>query len=153
MNIPTPPTDNLYKFVALSGVVVALIGVALLWTQHQASGEAIGNFEDLVTLGQYEVERYQQEVDFLIATNGSSDAVREARRQMKQRFAEIAVAENAAERVSNAFTVGIIVASACMAIGIYFGYWGFRCWYERVQKYQDAVLKAEAQAHEVGEGE
>lgn len=35
MNLPTPPTDNLYKFVALSGLVMVLLSIVLPYSAHQ----------------------------------------------------------------------------------------------------------------------
>lgn len=45
MNIPTIPTDNLYKFMALTGIVLVIGSFVIVWFQADRSQELLREYK------------------------------------------------------------------------------------------------------------
>lgn len=146
MNLPNLPTDNLYKFIALAGLVVILLSIVL-------PNIALHNLrlELLKTNGELSV--LQAEYDFLREEHNSVEnhpnleeaaKHREKMKELRVRTLQLK-SKDESERFLHRQT---IVWQSVAAIGLFVGAgmvtFGFKLWYERVQKYQDMILKKDA---------
>ena len=61
MSFPLPPTDNLYKFVAVTGVLIVLATQFIFWTWEWASSQKRFEIEPGVAVLERERTRLQQE--------------------------------------------------------------------------------------------
>jgi hypothetical protein len=51
MNIPNQPTDNLYKFLAISGLILLVLSVAVpAWSDHQFKLAELENDAEIALL-------------------------------------------------------------------------------------------------------
>ena len=74
MNLPLPPTDNLYKFVALSGTILFILGLyAPLYLDEQFHDKLL-DYDLKVAKYEADAEYYDREMKF--ATADSSDPKR-----------------------------------------------------------------------------
>jgi DNA-binding transcriptional MerR regulator len=183
MDIIKPPTDNLYKFLALSGLLILIISTTYpVWLYLELDKQSAGFHRDLKVLN-IEAEKFQESrpvVDKAIresskvnsqaldavekfkksqisleevrkALDEASNASGEATEKIKEleeevhnwlrQHAEIEykkdlleISESAAKRVG-----GLAVIGTLAGLGI--TVWGFILWYQRVQKYEDIILK------------
>jgi hypothetical protein len=136
-----PPTDNLYKFIALSGLLLAL-GAPVYWTAYQITldeREESYIHAHLDALGAH-VEPY----DPMGALNGtlvptptpSLDVKAQAEVKQRELYrASVGLGRYARFRVA----VNIIAAIAWI-VGVLLTLSGFRLWYRRVQVPQDQLL-------------
>ncbi len=202
--IPSPPTDNLYKFLALAGVVAFLFFIALIIRDHeQTRSDAVAQAELTLKLGLHfeelqdealafintlqrterspfemeilnDVEKRLQDTSFFIGTStkpnqlaptdlgiaiGSmahffklADDERTTINQMRKthysllsRSYEIGAASAAAKLRIEAtspirITIYILAIASFLSAAA-----GFRLWYTRVQKFQDALLRKECE--------
>jgi hypothetical protein len=149
VQIPLPPTDNLYKFVAISGLILVVTSIIMYSLLRDNTSQAL--WEAIPSL-KAQQERLEAEwASFFkrqktASTEASreqmqhSDDLDEASEKINQRCAQTNAAyESAAERLRNwscLLLSGII--GALMMAG------GFFLWYRRVQKFQDLILASEA---------
>jgi hypothetical protein len=142
--LPIPPTDNLYKFMAISGVVL-LIVAPIFWAQFyithtERTRLAIRALRiDLSPEHEYwnakaRIERGES------VTNEQKKLVEKYDAQQEE-----------AGRVSSEFLVYdrfscvvTVVAIALFSLGLVFTPLGFRLWYVRVQKPLDHILAKQA---------
>ena len=174
--IPQIPTDNLYKFVSLSGVLMLLVGFAVPAFVRYRAMEV-----ELALLAQYEsrAARHSQALDqFSNAIDAMEHAnfqELERRRAAKPdapapdafRHAE-AMADSAkvvldslethglaaAERVARAeeqfFAFFAWAGFALAFAGTLLAAWGFRNWYVRLQKPLDDIIRHDAEGRRDG---
>lgn len=64
MTIPNIPTDNYYKFFALSGIVISITCVILFFNQYNIINDALDKIE--IEISQFEIERKFIEEDSLV---------------------------------------------------------------------------------------
>lgn len=60
LNLPTPPTDNLYKFISIFGLILAILGVFYIETKSLELNQEIYNLErekNVFNLEQTKIER------------------------------------------------------------------------------------------------
>ncbi|MEM7576034.1 MAG: hypothetical protein AAF328_01050 [Planctomycetota bacterium] len=163
LNTFRPPTDNLYKFIAIAGLVCFVLGVVLWVRQVQKTLDVAFVSEDVLH------ETWLVLSDGL--TNGDDEAafhlINKAVEQAKagedpfgltqkahklgtltdeqldavRRF-EIAVETYADQRQTQSFVemwlIGLMGGSLATTLG------GFGWWYQRTQKYQDQILRIQA---------
>ncbi len=145
INPLSPPTDNLYKFVAISGLVL-LFGAPVYWGTFELQvqerrTEAIVAFEKSWPPPEY---------FFLPTSVGTNDGggARERLEALRQSV-EAAQAENVRaterlrefERLERWLTVLAILLAV---VGLAATVGGFRLWYVRVQRPQDQLLWKQA---------
>jgi len=149
MNLPNLPTDNLYKFVALSGLVIFLLSVIYPQTEVwdieieilRLSGE--GKEIDYLL---NEIEDDSDElVDIKLLTADEKKALVQNLVDLGLKSIKLETALDEInirnERIGSLLIkmyVGIALGSAMMCFG-------FLSWYHRVQKYQDEIIKKEAE--------
>lgn len=144
MNIPSPPTDNLYKFLALAGILVAVGSYIFVYLQADRSQELLIELKQGAALIHAETEiarlrsllndpneRRSKHLEEAYET-----AVREGARltKVEEELAFLLAWKN---RYMIALVAGLVVGAALSAVG-------FVLWYRRVQKYQDLILRRQA---------
>lgn len=163
MNFPNLPTDNLYKFLALTGVFLVLLCFGLLEyrlsrqvelnTEISLGKEAIGFLErDLQRFGEKLSKELEQaaknqrelteySISLLIDEQKYlENQSRKARQDMLALRKISDTAENYYERTKG---LSPILLSGGI-LGIIIAFLGFYYWYERLQKYQDMLLRYQA---------
>ena len=140
-----PPTDNLYKFIAISGVVILILSVGfpfsmatnLLIKEAEITGDYIklldeSKFEDVPgALFTGDPKKSKEHIDYL-------------NKQTKERNRHLRVVEQK-ERILKILKqeikfytwVGFVGGTLGLAVSLC----GFYLWYSRVQKYEDINLK------------
>jgi hypothetical protein len=153
MNWPLPPTDNLYKFIAITGLTIVGFSVFYWaktyhdWTQISAKAMAAG--EGL--LSQSETLR-QSEIWLL--TNDDPEAKHLLGTILTNHLAlgfemvKFGGALKQARTESDFMLRELVVVTIITAVGFFGGIWiaiiGFRHWYYRVQVHLDKILEEEA---------
>jgi hypothetical protein len=150
---PTPPTDNLYKFTALSGVVILGFSVfyplsemrTLAISQSDILSEQLSLNEDLKRtikeinerkelVGLVPIEKLQSDLNEMkkLLDKKRQEAnllkLKKERLTVSQRFLEIYLALS---------VIGTIVGLGLSCFGFFF-------WYKRVQIFQDMQIRREA---------
>ena len=134
MQFPNLPTDNLYKFLALSGVLVAVVSVYFVITTAYRS-------QELARLVEENIRISDVLIDFGEITL-NSDAMQEALLVLAESTAEIQELNFIVDRKNTTIFIGLIVSFA----GVVMSYFGFFLWYRRVQIYHDMILKHESES-------
>jgi hypothetical protein len=146
MSLPSIPTDNLYKFMALTGVfMVVTMSVMLIFRLDQIAQQ---NTE--VSLGKealmYHTAQFQSQLDQAKKSGdpelqkkfdeGYKPLIEESLRlRQKSDFADLSVAstKRLLSILPTVFISGVLLATA-----------GFVLWYLRLQRYQDRIVQKEA---------
>ena len=185
MDFLKPPTDNLYKFQALAGLLIILISLVYpLWFFHKATlGYLAAENEeaqltiqrrftlarqDMLTkrktaiaaerddlrkrIDQLKTQATTTDLDKLTAqlkeSIRSGEALEDAAHELalsldlKQREMEYQRHVNDTERIISRAMIGVAIIG--LGIGLFYTSTGFRRWDERVQVYQDTILKKQA---------
>ena len=145
MQLPTLPTDNLYKFLALSGIALFVLSVVIT---NQSANDALRESDKL----RIELAGLQADVQALgedtAYAKTHSDVQHERERLLQlRRQAMIGRAESATlDRL-------IAVAAAYRSLGNWLGsvgggltLLGFVLWYVKLQRHQDEIVRREATA-------
>lgn len=135
--LPTPPTDNLYKFMALASAIVAVFFFYLafdrVYKMRQSNWEITAQLRHIKTMQAVLPE--QREIG---SDNDEIDVKRflEISKMISQLEVDLAILT---ESISNAkISSGVlIILSGLFAL---LSYYGFRLWYLRVQKLLDSLL-------------
>ena len=152
MSIPNLPTDNLYKFIALSGVAMFII-------INLYSFKNIIEIEEDIRKLKLESKIYKKESGFIDEdiNNFNTDGLNSISEVINQldpikiKLRELAIKEirikhnlEEVEKRNNDKYLLLIIWSATMIISISMMVYGFSYWYKRVQKFLDIKLKNES---------
>ena len=118
----TPPTDNLYKFLAIGGLAFALVAFVFLLREHARLSERYMDAQVELQAGGYE-------------EGSGAPEDRELRRAYFRREATRSEFSNLLD-LSRTWVSRTMGFSAAVSIG------GFVAWWRRVQRYDDAILRA-----------
>jgi hypothetical protein len=157
MTVPPLPTDNLYKFLALSGLV--LCGVCF-WYPHAQIYRLLGDdirwrTDAEVVKIQYEYLKADIERLGKVPTNSLSAAEVAELRQRNQQL-EVARAELDGKRQQIIITLDELrglqhLRKAGLAFGMFLWLLGFWLWFRRVQLPLDAMLRKQVSAKDAAE--
>lgn len=126
--LPTPPTDNLYKFVAIAGVALILGSLLVVGIYSKAEIEWFGNTGDRIIQ-----RRHERISSKAITKNEVDDLWKEEVRLFHSLVAErTSVSKYLAPVLGCAIGAGILMTPI-----------GFFLWWWKVQKYQDELLRLE----------
>lgn len=166
--IPTLPTDNLYKFTALSGVVMIIVAIVIVYLtmtgidkQTQNTGFKQATIVAEIANLKGEVDFEKKYVDSLKHSWTSSDIKKspqayekllsEAKSETKKILAEdelmavkSAQLDYLAKQDRYALKSEYFLIFFCLGVyllGFIFSIWGFKRWYSQHQKYIDIMLK------------
>ena len=153
MQIPNLPTDNLYKFMAIAGLALIIISVIIpLWIIHDLK---IKGYDLKIEMAIIDVEAKSFEKQFQLHTQVPHNKKELSDHSHKQYFAtvldmekNIAKTKGQVDKLeflrSEIQKMRVIIALG-LGLGLILTFNGFRLWYSRLQKYQDAAIKSEAQ--------
>lgn len=168
MNFPSLPTDNLYKFIALSGFVLGVLSWGYLIIQIDGQeiamveiNAAVDGIEAETESNAAGIESLARELGLSLTAEGIADNFKGDRADLLklQLRAEAQALRLAAvkERRQNVRLRSDLEAAKLRrtkrllwpliilgTVGFGLSIFGFFLWYFRVQRYQDQVLKAEA---------
>jgi hypothetical protein len=162
-----PPTDNLYKFIAIVGLLILGFCVTYPWIlKHDINMEKIKTERDLAilniksqhvteednALGDIYDEQTQDELgskkiqskldeDHLKARTTTNDNLRWI---LIEKYEEIKAKQKQIELESYWIKLIVCFSYGGIFIGIILVIVGFRLWYFRFQMYQDAIIKDQA---------
>lgn len=141
--LPSPPTDNLYKFMALSGVILLLVA-PIFWAKFYIS-HSERTRAAIESLG-YSLP--PPEYYFFRAKVLAGESVPDEQRKLVEKF-ELLRRESS--RLGGEYLrydrFSYVVTSAAIFLGLLglaLTWFGFRLWYLRVQKPLDRILLREA---------
>jgi hypothetical protein len=120
MNLPSLPTDNLYKFMALSGIILIISSFYIVWDHAERSQELVRELKTGLA------------VENTYSDNQGSDLS-----NLKLKLEELEHILNQKPTYMTFLLIGQIIGLALSIIG-------FGLWYLRVQKYQDIILAKQA---------
>lgn len=151
----SPPTDSLYKFCAIVGLVMALWGAAFPWNKsYEAKLEGAKLRAEIKAAGE-KAKQLQARRDALthelyaLASAPASELEKQEIRA-KKRDLDIALIEATypvdigLERIKvieEATTTYIRIGWTSLALGVFFTLLGFLAWYFRIQRYIDRDIK------------
>ena len=124
MNIPALPTDNLYKFMALSGIVLIVFSFLLPWRAANRSQELLRDVKANLRI-----------IDTLPL---SSD---ERAKLLGNSVKNLEELKLIIEKDKPFYMIAFIIGET---FGIVLCISGFTLWYKRVQKYNDQILIQQA---------
>ncbi len=163
--IPTPPTDNLYKFWGLAGLIIAILSVFWpfsmltdLSTKIFDTRLEVQKLEIVVASTRSKVDEYREKAVLLRARSSNSppdattvdELIKEgsdlehAATELRIRLAELSSASAKIEFLGSISDMAIRFMWIGGSGGIVIMFWGFGFWYTRVQVFQDKILKREA---------
>ena len=120
MEIPKLPTDNLYKFMALSGLVILILSAIPYYRKYEFDIELI------------RLEAEAENLRLKIRENAAYTTT-EFEFKCKEILRRITM---------NNYLKG--VAYVCSFVGSFLTTLGFYLWYVKLQRYQDRIIKKEA---------
>jgi len=130
VNIPLPPTDNLYKFIAIFGLVVTVVGFVF-------PRILIFDLQTQIIKLQGEVVVLQAIAHDLHPKPDGKDFV-STYVEVKAKLQVIEGLARQIESLAILFAIGV-------GAGVFLMLNGFSFWYLRVQRYQDKILKNDAE--------
>lgn len=175
MSIVSIPTDNLYKFLAVFGLVIPVAGIVYPHTVLVDLKErAVKNRASLERV-EYEKAELYKDVEILgdaIGINGENfiDTLGQLTESQKALYAErlrnlllkrheidmkvldIRADTEIAKLYQAEISMLNYVGVGASALGVSMMILGFYAWHHKVQKYQDAILESKASANAGSEG-
>jgi hypothetical protein len=145
--LPSPPTDNLYKFMAMSGVVLLIVApifcAQFYVSQAERTRKAFETLGESFAPADYEMAKVKFENDKPITDEEKNliekyDALKKEASSAGSEFLIY-------DRFSRVVTVLSILLGL---LGCLLSWFGFYLWYLRVQKPLDRILLKEARTHE-----
>lgn len=148
MNFPQIPTDNLYKFMALSGLAIALISFFLPMKQ-------VRDIEMEIVEIQEQARLLNEKNDFLDIKKGIIERLKSAPAEEAEKIfierqqlvlesvrilAKLERVKFLKDEIKNLKTIIGLLSG----LGVFLSVLGFILWYQKVQRYQDKVLKDNA---------
>jgi hypothetical protein len=134
ITLPSLLTDNLYKFIAISGLVLIVTSAVIIWSHDKT----------LTSILQEQTRRTS-----LLAAEGNK--VINGQASVEQKKAEIAQTEAELESGYKVFDIALgtanfygFLAIGLELVGLLATVIGFWLWYARVQVHQDRILAAQA---------
>jgi|GEM_PF-1930129 len=152
-----PPTDNLYKFMAITGLILVVLGVVLTVQRFGVLMESHTVAADLLQQAWLDADENQAVYDllnkyWLQAKDGSTAfgltlEAQEIDGVSPEAIASLRRFEIAAEEMARGYSLNHVtnqLLGALLGIGLFFMVTGFFAWYFRTQKYQDAIIRQQA---------
>jgi hypothetical protein len=173
MNLLPPPTDNLYKFCAITGVLIIagafyieidlggqlFTKVAAVELASEKSEIELRYLQTVVAQHKETLEGFRKrktaaqtyregKVPVIISEREFADSVEATSRAVRDhelKFAEVKSGTKESRRLTNFLYAVWVVASIAIVLGFKLARFGFRGWNE-LQKLQDKILVAQAKS-------
>lgn len=131
IDIPSLPTDNIYKFMALSGVFLFALALYFFSRFYASAVSRVSELEVMIA-------EQEAEISF-IENQESPDKIQMLKVSMKHNKIKALVGGVALQRkqLTQAFVVSVVIA----LVGTLVAYLGFNLWYYRTQIYQDKLIE------------
>jgi hypothetical protein len=153
MTLPNLPTDNLYKFLALSGLLLAVISFAFPMKLIYEAREQLLSQQTEFEVLKIELESIHARVESaeMKGTLGTGEGRELLEKHYKNEIALVKVNSQAAKirLLSNEIESWKLWMAILVGLGIFFAVVGFILWYQVVQAPADKLLRlqlVEAQA-------
>jgi len=154
MQIPSLPTDNLYKFLAIAGLVIIVLSVVGPWsryeqltsktieveTQTSIYKKGIASVELAIMKLKEEWKKAKSEKERELLQSRLDELQRQIR-QLEIIIPEIAGKKALHQRFMETTAIFVVAGACGLVLGVVLSIVGFVLWYRRVQRYQDAILK------------
>ena len=141
MEISQLPTDNLYKFMAIAGVVLLLFGLSYPLRLATELQRQIVEVQVQVDIAELRTEQIQSRVEELKKaddlTREQVQAVEADLYDLQEQAAKDRGAAAKSRLLLYHFLLFAIIGLACIVSGSILARIGFKLWYERVQKPSD----------------
>ena len=144
MNIIQPPTDSLYKFMAVSGLLI--LGFSMIWPElrlyelEQQTVQVVGE----VNILKIEADNLKEDMAILGKDKSVPEALIEKRHLLEIKLEQIqtkgelvGLATTDTRRMSRVLYMGV-------AFGLILSFLGFILWYRKVQMWQNIAIRREA---------
>lgn len=138
MNIPQLPTDNLYKFIAIFGLALIILG--LVFSFYPLDYISI----QLIRLNG-ELEALNAREEYLANGKPTEKELIEIRKELRKNLAEIKGKLEVISGLSKMSLRFSRYAAILTGFGLFLAGVGFYLWYVKFQKYQDKIIKSEAE--------
>ena len=147
--LPQPPTDNLYKFIAIAGLLVSALGGTFAYVSAGRIDATLVAIEGRVAEDSLEV-RYVREdaADTSLTRAERLRRARDVERRVARRGAEVA----ALRKTYDGSKWTLISCVLWIFIGMAIAFKGFQLWYIRLQQFQDEIVSNEARERRAGGG-
>ena len=147
-----PPTDNLYKFIAISGVVILILSVGFPFSKATnlsiKEAEITGDYIRLIEESKFgdapgalftgDTKKTKEHIDFL------NKQTKESNRHLRGIEQKERIVKILKQEIRFYTWVGIVGGTLGLAVSLF----GFFLWYSRVQKYEDIILKNRTEARQ-----
>jgi hypothetical protein len=157
--LPTPPTDNLYKFVALSGLILLLFVPVYYGGSYRDAARQSYAAETEFNVIDQERRFLAQEIFALYGGSKPPGELTEVEREAllkksgewQQKYRDWWLRDIRAKGLRRTIELldqelrilrGVLALS--LVVGSVFSLLGFRLWYQRVQRHQDLLLLSES---------
>ena len=143
MNIPQLPTDSLYKFITMSGLVLTVLSLTYLVLSRHDLALKVAEGEGVIKNA--EVERQNLEAMKISPTTPPKDEYEQAR---LARFFDLVSESRRLHERNVVFLEQYLELRPWVFISLLFGVvlfaGGSWLWYMRLQRYQDLIVQAES---------
>jgi hypothetical protein len=153
MNIPSLPTDNLYKFLALSGLAIAIFGLVFPAIRISEIRLKLIEANTQTRLLKLEIDQLKEDVD---TAKKKSSVSPEEIGNIRKRMIEINVKkvelDGRTEQIKALmedlnFARGALKVSA--PLGLVISFLGFYFWYSLIQKPNDLLLQKQIKKEKI----
>jgi len=138
MNIPSLPTDNLYKLMAMSGVFIVAISL-FLWAS------SISGLNQSIIEVSTKIKIYELKKEALEHKKISGKIDTQLQDKIDNIFFQIQGNALKNKLLLEDIKVNSLIALSVILLGVFLSYLGFTLWYSRVQKYHDTILASQAE--------
>lgn len=153
MSIPSLPTDNLYKFVALSGVLIFIILSYIVVNFISDSQNRVDTLNMEIVIYN---SRYKNNLDDILFLKESRlewdgddikelDRLEKEQKELSLNLAEINHNKSVVKKLDETILSVVIFWLISIVISIIMMIYGFSRWYYRVQRHLDKKIKKEAE--------
>jgi len=144
LNIPSPPTDNLYKFLALAGILIVVGGYVFVYLQADRSQELLRELKQGAALihAETEIARLRSLLNDPNERRGKH--LEEGYEAAARERARLTKVEEELKFLLAWKNRSMILLAAAHVVGSVLSAVGFALWYQRVQRYQDLILRRQA---------
>ena len=153
--LPKPPTDNLYKFLAVSGLVLVAVAIVVPLQRYDAYEQLV---LEAIPASTAAADASMRRLDAAIEEATAREEGRPSRITTEQRQSIEATAEEASRKrdevafrlhaAGNRYSRWLVTAVVIGGLGLAMSVFGFWRWYSRLQRYQDILVEREARSQE-----
>jgi len=144
MDIPHIPTDNLYKFISLSGVAIFLLFI--VFSSQKLIELSTKSFEisKSIAVAKVDCEEFKQESSrelYFEPSKFNYENLTKQNYNQQRKLAEIAIDNEQLRSIFHFQALIFIVLAICAIISSFMIKYGFSLWYYQVQLPQDDLLQ------------